>query len=80
MVTIHGQHYLASILLIISKSELTGREVVTCMHTRQRRRKEVGERGAPDARVSHATRTKNAKNQYLFYRLIIRKQEEVLRF
>ena len=39
-----------------------------------------GERGAPDTRVSHAARTKNAKNKHLFYRLIIRKQEEVLRF
>ena len=38
--------------LIISKSELTGREVVTCMHTRHRGRKDVGERGAPDTRVS----------------------------
>ena len=66
--------------LIISKCELTGREVVTCMHTRQRGRKDVGERGAPDTRVSHAARTKNAKNKHLFYRLIIRKQEEVLRF
>ena len=51
------------------------------MHAyKKAKRKDVGERGAPDTRVSHATRTKNVKNQHLFYRLIIRKEEEVLRF
>ena len=48
--------------LIISKSELTGREVVTCMHTRQRGRKDVGRaRSTRHARVSRHSHEKREK-------------------
>ena len=48
--------------LIISKLELTGREVVTCMHTRQRGRKDVGRtRSTRHARFSRHSQEKREK-------------------
>ena len=62
MVTIHGQHYLASILLIISKSELTGREVVTCMHTETAKEERRGRaRSTRHTRVSCHSHEKREK-------------------
>ena len=59
---------------------LTGREVVTCMPTRHRGRKSVRRaRSARHARVSCSSPEKREKVA-LFCRLIIRKQEEVLKF